>query len=154
MSIGCSVLVSVLALRLSVTLGGCDPTGVVESLGEDRVAVAACCFFLRSAAASFFPFCSCLYAEERRYMASHTHTHTHTHTSVSPALTKCNVYLPSKNSRNSGTNCSNSISSKALNTSVAVSVLRLAFRAKLLALKQNNERMLCRARVLKDGTNA
>ena len=41
---------------------------------------------------------------------------------------------PSRHSFSSGTKCSNSISSSADNTSVALSVLRLPFNAKLLAL--------------------
>ena len=56
-------------------------------------------------------------------MRGHTHQPTHT---------------PSRHSFNSGTKCSNSISSRAERTSLALSVFRLALRAKLFALCNDN----------------
>lgn len=48
---------SELRVEISVWVGGWD-----SKLGAAIAVDAACCFFLRSAAASFFPFCSALYA--------------------------------------------------------------------------------------------
>ena len=77
-----------------------------------------------------FLFESCkryLWKEKSWIMMMHARTRAHTHTTS-----------PSKHSFSSGTKCSNSMSSRAESTSLALSVLRLAFRAKLLALNKIN----------------